>query len=279
MSFPQTQASQATLRSQDYWRLFTEIETSGDIYRCDVSARAFVLGPQSDVARVKISYFDPQEPAADLANNLVVSNERLFSGRVDALQIEQYGGGDQQANILITLLDLMPPPGYQPEAAAAAGDEVVLVQPRLDLLAYLAPVPANVPDRVERQHLLQGRQSIQLADSIWYIVPFYGRKSVCYGIKNVNFALAVDVNLELWAIKFGNFLGTGVGGFPVGETNHQEVLVRSDGPIAPDSAISINQNLCADMIAVRVSPDGVLADPNQVSLDIRVSDKTTVNTP
>lgn len=278
MSFPQTKASNATLRSQDYWRLFTEIETSGDIYECDVSARAFVLGPQSDVARVRVSYFDPQEPAADLANNFVVSNDKPFVGRVDSLQIEQYGGG-QRADILITLLDLMPPPGYQPEAAVAAGDEVVLVQPRIDLLAYLAPITGFVPDRAERQHLLQGRQSTQLTDSIWYIVPFYGRKSVCYGIKNINFALGVDVNLELHAIKFGNFLGTGVGGFPVGETNHQEVLIRTDGPISPDNAITINQNLCADMIAVRVTPVGALADPNEVSLDIRVSDKTTVDTP
>src|SRR3970040_2742238 len=39
MSFPQTPASQSILKFQEFYRLFTTLEGSGDVYEMDVSAK------------------------------------------------------------------------------------------------------------------------------------------------------------------------------------------------------------------------------------------------
>lgn len=145
MSYPQlAQASAETLEGQDYFRLFTEIQSSGDIYEMDTSAQAFVIGPQSDIARARVTYFDPSNPAQ--ASSFVVSVDSPFIGRVDSIASTKYPNGTS-AKILITPEDIINN-SFVPSGIGQA-DIRALVKPKLDLLGYLAPPFSFPPKRAD----------------------------------------------------------------------------------------------------------------------------------
>ena len=76
MTFPQTLSVDQLRDGQQFWRLFTEPESSGDIWESDVGALAFAIGADSDIARALITYYDLTE--TDRVNSLVVSANKPF---------------------------------------------------------------------------------------------------------------------------------------------------------------------------------------------------------
>lgn len=183
MSFPQTRADREVLASKDFWRLRTPLDSSGDIYELDTSARAFTIGPQSDVPQARVTYFDPQQPGA--VQDLIVSIDAPFIGRIDALLDEAYpttgGGGGatsapSAARAFISPVDIIQN-AYRPQFLIA-GENLFYPQPQLDFITYLSSEPAGVPAKREAKEY---RLLVPIAgggptNSAWFVIPHYGRK-------------------------------------------------------------------------------------------------------
>lgn len=188
MSFPQTQASAAVLRSQELWRLFTEIETSGDIYEINTSLRGLVIGPNSDLESVAVTYYDPLNRPVE-ANELTVSVNDPFLGRLDVLLDQIYpqtvGGAafsaGSPARAFVSPKDIIQN-SYVPATVvpSQAGDVIAFVRPRIDLLGYFgdpSSVPAQRGERVINSEVPIFDRGAGSGIS-FFVLPFYRRKTI-----------------------------------------------------------------------------------------------------
>lgn len=192
MSYPQPQASTEILEGQNFFRLFTELVSSGDIYEMNASALAFCIGPQSDVARARVTYYDPSSPTK--SSSFVVSVDSPFIGRIDRLGSQKYPIANVPANILISPEDLVnndwEPPGSNP-----ATQPIALVKPYVDLLAYFSDPPVTPARRADFSR--RGRAYIPDAGGgagvSYLVLPYYRRKYGSIKFNNAGLARAVDV--------------------------------------------------------------------------------------
>ena len=183
MTFPQPQASQEIIEGQEFFRLYTELQSGGDIYEVDASASAFVIGPQSDLARVRITYFDPSAPNQAQVSSFVVSVDDPFIGRVDAFGTTKYPLGKMPARILVSPEDLY----VQGALEATVTSQInTIVIPKIDLLCFLSP-PAAVPSK-RADFTMEGRITIPdngVSDAFnTTSIPFYRRKYAAINLNN-----------------------------------------------------------------------------------------------
>ena len=174
MTYPQKPASGAVQSGQEYFRLFTELESSGDIFELDESIKAFIIGPQSDIGRVRVTYYDPNQSLK--INSFVVSVDDPFIGRVDKLTSTKYPQVNEDADILVSLEDLLNN-DYNP-TGTTPGDAITFVKPRIDLLCYFDQ-PNDFP---QKRADFTKRGNLTIPDTgagsgaAYLIVPFYRRK-------------------------------------------------------------------------------------------------------
>ena len=193
MSYPQPPASGEVLQGSEFYRLFTRMASAGDVYEMDVSAKAFVIGPQSDISRVRVTSWDKDLPGN--VQSFTVSVDDPFLGRVDSFGTQKWPGANTPAHVLISPEDFFT--FWQP--VVLAQDIVTRVNPSIDLLAYLAP-PAATP--AKRDDFVQkGRLTIAAGGSgvTTLLYPFYRRKYA--SIQITNFA-AVAFTLDITGIVF-----------------------------------------------------------------------------
>jgi hypothetical protein len=183
MTFPQTQPVLAVTGGQDYWRLFTNLLSPGDLYESNVSGNAFVLGPQSDVAQVLITYFASQQ--SNRVEQALLSPDKPLVGRVDATnEAEHYPTGDLPGRILISTADTFDPnmplglvmgdaTEYNPD-----DDLAIVNMPFIDLYQYFAPQGGPVPPRVDKTYYYQQYQDTPDAGTGAYFIciPYFGRR-------------------------------------------------------------------------------------------------------
>jgi hypothetical protein len=270
MSYPQTLVTDAIRGGQEVWRLFTQLGTSGDIYEADASGRALVVGPNSDIARINAVYYDQQN--AGLANMLSISTDKPWVGRLDAYVPRKYNSGDQ-ARILLSSIDLVPPPGFVPPSWVAP-QPVELVPPFIDLLFYVDEEPSFVPPRADRTHLFEQLPSTAAVPQ-WFLVPFYGRRFAEVTGKSLGFALQPAVTLSVYGINFSNVLPNA----GLADNGHQQELLGSQGFAAPALGAGITDsvtitNRAFDYLAIEIDNGGV-AFPDIVSFitHVTVSDR------
>jgi len=182
MSFPQTPASQSILKFQEFYRLFTTLEGSGDVYEMDVSAQAIVIGPNSDIAAINVTYADPALPT--IVNRATVSLNSPLIGRVSASLADAYSGQGPKQRILINSVDVVNNL-FRP-ALIDVADLVAFIPPRIDVIAYLAPVDV-VPER-RADFVTRGRVTIFDRGGgtgiTWILCPYYRRKFLSVKIVN-----------------------------------------------------------------------------------------------
>lgn len=191
MSYPQTQATEAVLRAQDYWRLYTQVITSGDIYELDTSVRAIAIGPNSDLHSVRVYYYDPSNNPVQ-ANELVVGVGSPFVGRLDSLLDQQYPmtngiyqvaglplyGSPSPARAFVVPNDIVHDNWLPVLYPIDPADIVAFERPRLDLLAYLVDPPVLPNKRAERRV----RSLVPVNDrgagwgATYFKIPHYRRK-------------------------------------------------------------------------------------------------------
>lgn len=262
MSFPYPSSIASVNQLKAYWRLYTGIETSGDIYESETSALAFAIGGDSDIARAKISYFDQQE--ADRVNEQIVSIDRPFIGQIDANMLAKYATG-QRARILISILDVIPSATFTPPTAGGT-DRVMFAQPVLELVQYTNQQPNYLPTRSDKQfryETIGTSNPVLLGRAFWFIIPFYGRRFGQVTVKNL------DSSANLAVTTFGfNFSLTGL------DSNNQSIQIDTDATVAPAATVTqIVNNQTFDAIGVQITPDGALDSTTSVFTNIVVSDK------
>lgn len=215
MTFPQQSSTQPVKDGQQFFRLNTLVDSSGDLYESEVSALGFVLGPQSDIARVLITYMDPDNLPTQVSQ-AVVSPDRSFTGLVPALNTEHYPSSFTQSHprngrILISIDDLFDA-RFRPALFDGSKDSIAFEVPRLDLVQYFKPLPSVVPPRSDRTFTYQYFvPPLVGGESAWIMVPSYGRKSGFISLNNLDAINTVTVSVT--GIKLQpTSLGTPPGG-------------------------------------------------------------------
>lgn len=192
MSYPQPLASQEVIQGQGFNRLFTELDSSGDAYEMDVSAKAFCIGPESDIAKARITYYD--SVLAARAQSFVVQVGDPFYGRIDSLPQNKYAG-NIASNIIITPEDLVESQQAFVDAFGAGiidtnFDLISYVKPRIDLLGYLsdpAVLALKRSDYVRRGFIsVQNHVAVGFGGNgtTYLFFPYYRRKYVSLKIFN-----------------------------------------------------------------------------------------------
>jgi len=272
MTYPLPSSSVISVTtSQAYWNLHTKIESSGDIYESDVPGLAFAIGPDSDVAQVKVSYFDPNE--TDKLNEQIVSVDRPFVGRIESNLNERYATG-QLGRMFITLLDIIPPTGYFPPSGAS--NQSVQVAPAvIDLIQYTTPQPTFLPGRPDKvfRYDTVGEQALFPfpTNTFWFVVPFYGRRFAQVVVKNLNFVAEPNIGVTTFGLTYSR-VRTVPGIYP--DNGDGEEQIANTAALTPGStAVHTVTNKVFDAIGVRITAAAALISPASVNTMITVSDK------
>ncbi len=244
MTYPQAQASQEILEGQTFFRLFTQLISSGDAYEMDASALAFCIGPQSDIARARVTYYDPTSPTK--SSSFVVSVDSPFIGRIDRLGSQVYPVSGNPANILITPEDLVnnewQPPAYNP-----ANQLISFVKPNIDLQGFFTDPPV-LPAR--RADFTRKGQLTIIDDgggtgTTYLVLPYYRRKYA--SIKFLSSALAASA-VDVVGVSFA------LGAPPF---DAMEELIINAGVIAPTDTsafeVRATQDGLFDYLSIQVT--------------------------
>ncbi len=222
MAYPQPLASQEILEGQQFFRLFTPLQSGGDAYELDVGALAFGLGPQSDLSAVRLTYYDPSQP--NQVNSAVVGIDTPFVGRIDALASLNYPVANTQARIIATPEDLWNNNWYPTILA----EDVNYIKPKIDLISYLTlPIvglPMKRADFIER-----GRLNISAGSAAYRVaVPFYRRKFAEIIIRN-NSAGVAALTCDIIGVTFTT---DGVAPYALGNFIAMETPIITAGAIS-----------------------------------------------
>jgi hypothetical protein len=269
MSFPQTTPVNSVRGGEEYWRLLTPLSSSGDIYEAEVSARAIVVGPDSDISKIDVTYYDVQNP--NLANTASVSTDKPFIGRLDAFASENYQSGDR-ARVLISTSDLLPPAGFRPQGAGVA-DPLSIIQPNIDLLFYLNEEPTFIAPRTNTTYRTEQNPVDVLAPPNWVMFPFYGRRYANITMKNVlDFVTPTTVVVNVYGINFSNIISDP----GLQDNGHQQELLATT-TIVPFGVSGVTQsiqitNRAFDYLALSYDPSVAFPTRTSFVINAEVSD-------
>lgn len=206
MTFPQSVADQFAINGFQFWRLNTPLSSMGDLYESAQGALAFALGPNSDIANFRVSYFD--EMRAGGVGTILLSPDRSFVGRVDARNEVSYIESVARAGRVLISVDDIYNTAWRP--ADFDDDTWELVPPELDVIQYFINPPSLIPQRSDKTFRFQYLQPpINGAKRTFIGVPAYGRKSGTISIKN--YTASTIANVGVFGVKFfltSNALGT-----------------------------------------------------------------------
>lgn len=265
-------ASQDVANNEDFFRLFQEVTSSGDIFEVDASMRAWCVGPQSDLSSFNIYYYD-QQLAPNRQNVLEVSVGNPFPATIFSLLDRQYPGVNNPAQMLVATRDLVNP-DYLPRDFNAVGpppDVVMRFPPRIDLIGMLEKPTGSAPIRSDRVYNLNNVTS-GVAESLWIIIPYYGRRQGTISITNLDVGGGIDAVIEVLGVRLG--IGNTTTGTPQ-QRNTEIALTATPLTVVPQSDRQIvtkaSEDGQFDLLVVRVQDLGILAD--RLLMDIITSDR------
>jgi len=177
VSYPPANPDQYALNGYKFFRLNTPLTSDGDMYESAQGAQGFAIGPDSDISKVNIGYFDDQVPR--FLNQVAITPERAFPGFIAARNEVNYVPSNRPGRILIWSDELYNPT-WNPNFIDVAG-RIDFEVPVLDVVQYFAPAS---------QAMNQGRNDKEY----WYdfipapridgpgvnawtlVLPWYGRR-------------------------------------------------------------------------------------------------------
>lgn len=210
MTFPQPSADKSAIDGGKFFRLNTLVSSMGDLYESAQGALAFALGPDSDIANARVSYWD--DTVSGGVNSIPLSPDRSFVGRVAARNETTYiKSNGRPGRILIGIDDIFnttfrPLQLFNgvasPEAIGRPFDPeldtIDFVQPTLDVIQYFENQPSLISQRSDKtrrfQYIHVAPQPSNFGISI-LAVPMYGRKSGYINVKNLAGIDALGVQL------------------------------------------------------------------------------------
>lgn len=198
MSAFQTTASQAILKGQEVWRLTKKVESPGDIFEQDVGALAVAIGPDSDIAKVKVTYYDSVSDSPNKLSQGIVGIDAPFAGRLDALLATTIPGTAKgalkpfPARILFSLDNIVDPNFEIPVTGEEDDSNTFRAETVLDLLSYVADPRGVVPQRRPNKQIDFDNAppaAGAVTGDINFVVPYFGRRSASILVKAI-FAVA-----------------------------------------------------------------------------------------
>jgi hypothetical protein len=264
VSYPQPNADQYSINGYQYFRLNTLLSSPGDIYESAQSGLSLALGPDSDISKVDVAYFDDQVPT--FMQRTSIGPERSFAGRMDARNEVTYQPAARPGRVLFWASDLYDP-AFRPAGFNILTDQFNVVAPRLDVLQYFQAPASLSTQRNDKTYNFQNivTGAIATADT-WLMLPYWGRRYAMIELTNK----APDVTaFALYGINFAISINSA--GF------HQQTELVPDSPLIAGAQLKK---------IVRASVDGMFdmllmrfhrVNPNLVPLEgpvrVYVSDK------
>lgn len=176
MSYPQPLAQVAVASGLGYFRLNTPLVSDGDMYESTVGCHALAIGPESDIAKINVAYWDDTQPGN--MNIAIVDPAHPFIGAIFA---HNEKGAVYSAAGMTTMVPgrilIWPFELFNPVTPAPPiGGRVDIITPVLDIIQYFAP-PSGLPTQ-------RNDKTFQFQDFPWpaagvnyqLVVPFYGRR-------------------------------------------------------------------------------------------------------
>lgn len=188
MSYPQPNSNQPVLQGQDFLRILTPLASAGDIYQSEQAGYVFQVGPDSDIARVNVTYFDPSLPS--FTNNIVISNKTPFYGRLDARNTDTYQPSGVPGRILFSPADIIP-------NSVASAIAVDVIQGVFDVIEYFTPRTIS-PLRNDKDYFFYDLN--YSAGGYEVYIPSYGRSYVEVQARDPN---TTGASIQVDGFKWG----------------------------------------------------------------------------
>jgi hypothetical protein len=299
-------ATEEVLANQEWFRIFQQVESPGSIFEIDSSSRAIYIGPNSDLAEVRVAYYNRQANGVSKQDIADVSVNGPLVGRMDSLLATQYPSLNQQARLLAYPVDIVDPDYVRPTNALFTPLRRYNVPARIDLICALKDLP-QIPnvraDRTLRYPRVPFQNDGGMDDdgSTDLVIPIYGRRMVTIQIitpvmtaHETSFYLAA---LQPGQSTFPKFLGSVIKtAISVNDTdsivfrasdqiNRDEVefsgttadpaMPTWDGRVLLSPPLPKSKGL-ADLLIINIKPDyGLLPPPGYSTVDlfIKLSDR------
>ena len=200
MSYPQPNADEYALGGYKYFRLNTLLSSAGDMYESAQGAHAFSLGPESDISRVNITYFDDQVP--NFINQTQIFPLRGFSGRVDARNNTGFYSPSLRPGRVLIWPDEIYDPNFRPSGFSALTDTIIFNTPRLDVIQYFQPQSSLVPQRGDKVFFPSDLPVPGVAGTLWFVIPYYGRRYAMVSVTNFAPVAGTNLNYGLSGLNF-----------------------------------------------------------------------------
>ena len=266
-------ASIDVTNNEDFFRLFQEVQSSGDIFEVDSGMLQWCVGPNSDLSAYDLFYYD-QQLDPDRLNVLEVSVGNPFVARINSLLDRQYPTVGNPAQLLVATRDLVDP-DFLPRDYDPVGpppDLIARFAPRIDLIGMLGTPTGIAPIRANRVFNLNGVIS-GVAANLWMVFPYYGRRQATVSVTNLSIApAAVTVNFDLIGVR----LGIGATTAAVPQQRHTEIPLTGTPVIVPSQTdrqitTKASDDGQFDLLVVRFADPGLATD--RVFMDVTMSDR------
>lgn len=278
-------AVDSVLASQEFYRLKQVVQSPGDIYEIDESAKAIYIGPDSDISEVQITYYDPLVVGTNLQQANVAVNGPLV-GRVDASMVRQVPTTMQPARILAAPNDLVDNAYARPVVGIFGPPlrsfNVPAVIDLIVALKQLPDIPSVRADRTFRfpQVPFEPPTAGPTTGGTDIVLPVYGRRmtsiqvlapaGVGYVLSIYGVALQPGINPDPENLGFIT-----QGAAVIASTRNIVVRAARDTSVAPPGAPIVNPIGQCDLLvlALEQNPAAPLAGLSFVDIFARVSDR------
>lgn len=282
-------ASRAVLAGQNYYRIKREIQSPGDVFEIDVSAAAMYIGPDSDIAEARVTYYDPQAPNelqtfdVGLGGPLV---ERVISSPGDVVS-----STGMPATTLVSPADVVNNAYERPAVSPFVPQRRINFPAEIDFIASLSPPPSIPITRADKTFRIpnvpfEDSGVVPSDGSTDLVVPIYGRRFVSVQAV-VPVGVGVTFSYFLAALQPGqNTAPNGVGSISRSAISIQTVeaavllasrdytnLVDSGGNITFFPTTAQGPKGLADLLIINVADNGSPPGTHEIDFFIKVSDR------
>lgn len=246
----------------EFARFRQYLASAGDIFESAEGCRAIGLGPDSDISRVVVGYYDPQVPGSSMGLATLTPG-RSFAVPISAIPISgAYQPSGQSGKILLWSEDKYDA-DFRP--SGNVNDKFVYEPPLIDIIQYFADPPESIEGmRADKEYYYQFLQGpVAVGRRVDVAIPFYGRRYAYIRIENPQDQFAV----QIWGVDFQND-----GGAADPAISLMASFNVANGASAQRIVLASTMGL-HDYLMIQFSPTVDPGDPFPVYLTVRVSDK------
>lgn len=191
MAYPQPDPNQYVLNGQEFFRLNTLLLSDGDIYESPQGSYGLAIGPDSDISKVNVAYFDAAQER--FMNQVSISPSRPFPGRIPAANDSKYAPSARPGRLLFWP-DEIYNEDYRPSDFDPGGCRLDAYTPVLDVVQYYSPLALSNGQRNDKEYYFQ-RLPWQTA-RYYILIPYYGRRYA-------NVIISNETDAEMTVAGFG----------------------------------------------------------------------------